>query len=107
MTTETLSDIDREILSRFRRDTLCGKCGGPIERNRLTTCWKCDIIPHIRTQLDWIDTASMNMAYQMGIKRKPEPVRQSTPEQPKEQPKEPAAKTKRKPAAKTKRNTKK
>ncbi len=87
MVNNTMSDLDMKILSHFRRDTLCGGCSGPVERDRVHTCWKCDMKAHVRTQLDWVDTASMNMAIKLGIKRPPPPARQLPP---------PASKSKKK-----------
>lgn len=75
MTDETMTELDLQILSHFRRDKLCEKCGGPLEADREVTCWKCDIKVHARTQLDWIETGTMNLAYQLGVRKPPAPAR--------------------------------
>lgn len=81
MPNETLSDLDVQILSHFRRDRLCGTCHGPIEADRKNTCWRCDLKVHANAQLQWLELGVMNLGYKLGIRRKPTPTRDLTPDQ--------------------------
>lgn len=79
MADETLTDMDLQILSHFRRDRLCGACNGPLEADRENRCWKCDLKAHAKTQIQWIELGVMNLNSKLGLRRPPSTGRVPSP----------------------------
>ena len=69
--------VELEIRKQFRFDKLCPVCGGPLEIGMSDRCWKCDVKIMARTQLDFIETGAMTIAYKLGVRSQPKPHRQS------------------------------
>jgi hypothetical protein len=56
------------VLNYFRLDKLCPECNGPLEKQNRVRCKRCSLKRHIETQIDRIETATMSMRYDAGIK---------------------------------------
>jgi hypothetical protein len=60
-------EIIDHILSLYRLDKLCSKCGGPLEIEHKSVCKKCDLLLNLKINLDMIDTCCMTIRYESGL----------------------------------------